>query len=55
MATTIENLHQDMLALRKDVAFIKHVLSEDFELSEEASRGLRKARETPESEYVDLK
>ena len=43
-----------MKELKKDVEYIKGILSEDFELSEHAKKALKEARETPESEYVDL-
>lgn len=54
MATTIEIVHQELVGLKKDIEFIKHALSEDFEFSDEAKKALKEARETPESEYVDL-
>ncbi len=54
MATTIETIHQDILELRNDILVIKDLLSEDFELSEHAKKALKEARETPESEYVNL-
>ena len=54
MATTIDALHQELADIKKDVEFIKHILSEDFELSNEAKQALKEARETPASEYIDL-
>lgn len=54
MATTVETIHKDLVELKKDVEYIKAVLSEDFELSEHAKNALREARKTAESEYVDL-
>lgn len=54
MVTTIETVHYDILELRKDIQIIKDMLSEDFELSDYAKKSLKEARETPESEYVDL-
>jgi hypothetical protein len=54
MKATIETLHQDLDHLKKDVEYIKNILSEDLELSEYAKESLKEARETPESEYVDL-
>ena len=54
MATTIDALHQELADIKKDVEFIKHILSEDFELSNEAKQALQEARETPASEYIDL-
>lgn len=54
MAKTIESIHHELMELRKDVIFIKHALSEDFELSDRAKKALAKARKTSESKYVDL-
>lgn len=50
----INTIHKELVVLKRDVALIKSMLREDFELSEHAKRELKKARETPESEYVDL-
>ena len=50
---TLETLHEEMKELKKDVEYIKGILSEDFELSEHAKKALKEARETPESEYAD--
>lgn len=54
MATTLETLHKDLKKLKKDIEYIKNILSEDFELSEHAKKLLKNARKTPVSEYVDL-
>ena len=52
MTTSIETIHEELEALRKDVTFIRHVLSEDFELSEEAQKGLEEARKTPVKDHI---
>lgn len=54
MEATLETVHYDLMKLQKDVEYIKAVLREEFELSDYAKKELREARETPESEYVDL-
>ena len=54
MAITIEHLHKDIVYLKRDIELIKHILEEDYELSEKVKKALARARETPESEYVDL-
>lgn len=54
METTIEHLSKDIACLRRDVELIKHMLEENYELSEEGKEALARARETPESEYIDL-
>ena len=54
MDATIEHLRKDIISLKRDVALIKHILEENYELSEEALEALSKARETSESDYIDL-
>jgi hypothetical protein len=48
-------LHDEVAELRRDVTFLKHALSEEYELSPAARKALAKARKTPESAYVDLR
>ncbi len=55
MAMTIEHLHEDILSMKKDLAFIKHALEENFELSDEARKELKEAMAVPDSELVSLK
>ncbi len=38
--------------LQKDMEFVKKVIAEDFELSDEAKKELKKARATPKEEYA---
>ena len=54
MATSIEMLHKELVGIKKDIEYIKQMIQEDFELSDEAKKALKEARKTPESEYVDL-
>jgi len=54
MDKAIKSIQDEITKVRKDLDFIKHVLSEDYELSDEAKKGLEEARRTPESEYIDL-
>jgi len=54
MATNIETIHREIIELKKDMTYIKDILSEKFELSDYAKKSLKQARETPESKYVDL-
>jgi len=50
----IDSIQSDLSQIKKDVEFIKHVLQEEYELSDEALGALEEARKTPESEYMDL-
>ena len=54
MAITNEELHKELQELKKDMQLLKSILDEDFELSEHTKKALKEARNTPESEYVDL-
>jgi len=54
MEATIETIHSDLLDLKKDMDYIKTLISEDFELSDHAKNALSEARETSTSEYIDL-
>ncbi len=50
----IEHMHKDIETLKRDVSIIKHILSEEGELTEEAEKRLLKARQTHDSEYLEL-
>jgi len=47
-------MHEDLETLKRDVSIIKHILSEEGELSEAAKVRLSKARKTSLSEYETL-
>ena len=58
MNQTVEHMHKDLEDLKRDMAIIKHILSEEGKLSGYAQKELQEARKTPESEYIkheDLK
>ncbi len=48
----IAHMHSDLEELKRDVAVIKHILSEEGKVSEKARKELEEARATPDSEYV---
>lgn len=50
----VRHMHEDLETLKRDVAVIKHILSEEGELTEEAKSRLEKARKTPLSKYKEL-
>ena len=50
----IRHLHEDMEMIKQDLAIIKHILSEEGELTAEAQKRLEKARKTPLSHYKEL-
>ena len=54
----MKHLHADIEGLKRDMAIIKHILSEEGKLTSYAQKLLREARATPDSEYIkhqDLK
>ena len=58
MNQTVEHMHKDLEDLKRDMAIIKHILSEEGKLSDYAQKELQEARKTPDSEYIkqeDLK
>ena len=52
MSTTLKTIQKEMRQIRRDVAFLRHVVEEDYELSDETVRRLEAARKTPLYEYV---
>ena len=56
--TAINHMHEDLEELKRDMAVVKHILSEEGKLSGYAKKLLKNARDTPDSEYIkheDLK
>lgn len=52
MATNIENLHKDLIEIKRDIGLIKHILAEDYELTNYAKKALKEARKTPKSRFI---
>ncbi len=52
--TIMEHMHKDIEVLKRDISIIKHILSEEGDLTREAKKRLAKARQTPDSQYVEL-
>lgn len=48
----VEHMHKDIETLKKDIAVIKHILSEEGKLSQWARKALDDARRTPNSEFI---
>lgn len=45
---------RDIEAMKRDIAVIKHILSEEGQLTDWAKNQLTKARKEPETSYTDL-
>ena len=52
MSQEIEHMHKDLEEIKRDMALIKHILSEEGKLTDFAKNSLEEARITPESEYI---
>lgn len=50
----MKHMHEDMETLKRDVAVIKYILSEEGQLTESAKKRLEKSRKTPLSKYAEL-
>ncbi len=50
--TEVDHMHHDVEELKRDIAIIKHILSEEGKLTAAAKKELSEARKTPDSEYV---
>lgn len=49
---TIQHMHEDLEVLKKDIAVIKHILSEEEKLTDKTRKLLEEARKTPKSKYI---
>lgn len=47
-----KHIDEDLELLKRDVAVIKHILSEEGKLTDFAKKALLKARATSKSEYI---
>jgi len=52
MTQALAHLHEDIEEIKQDVALIKHLLSEKYELSDEAKESLLSARQRSRSTYI---
>ncbi len=55
MMATLKQLETEIIKLKKEVAKIKSIVLDEGELTDWAKKALKKARETPLSEYSTLK
>ena len=49
---SLETIHKELHDLKKDIEFLKHIMSEEFELSEWAKKELAEARKVPDSDLI---
>lgn len=53
MATTPESIHKDMQKIKNELSFLRHIVEEYYDISDEAADKLEKARsEMKNGDYV---
>ncbi|MBI3050829.1 hypothetical protein HYY74_00040 [Candidatus Woesearchaeota archaeon] len=50
---TLETIHRELVNIRGDIEFLKHVMGEEYKLSDWAKKELAEARKIPESGLSD--
>ncbi len=50
----IAHMHKDLESLKREVSLIRHILSEEGELTPEAQARLKNARQTSKTEYLEI-
>ena len=51
-SVSLATIHRELQELQKDLSFVKSVIAEDYELSDEAKKELAEARRTPKEKYI---
>ncbi|MBN2517296.1 MAG: hypothetical protein JXB14_00465 [Candidatus Altiarchaeota archaeon] len=49
---TLAQIHKDLLTLKKEVAHIRLVLDEEYELSDHIVKGVEESRKRPAKDFV---
>jgi hypothetical protein len=52
MTITLETIHKEIKQMQSDLYLLKHIMEEEYELSEKTQEKLDRARKTPRSEYI---
>ena len=52
---TLENLNKNVEEMKNDIALIKNILIEEYQISEQARKDLEEARKTPLSDSISHK
>lgn len=52
IGATLQTIQREISKIRKDLIFLRHMVEEDFELSEQAIKQLQAARKTPLAKYI---
>jgi hypothetical protein len=49
---TLNQIHEELIGLKKEVAHIRLVLDEEYELSDHIIKGVKESRNRPKNEFV---
>ena len=52
MAITLETIHKEIQQIQNNLYLLKHIMEEEYELSEKTQEKLDRARKTPRSQYI---
>lgn len=52
MSVTLETIHKEIKEMKGDLHLMRHIMQEEYELSEETKKKLEFARKTPRSKYI---
>jgi len=52
MAITLETIHKEIQQMQNELCLLKHIMEEEYELSERTQEKLNRARKTLRSEYI---
>ena len=55
MGATLATIHRAIQQIKHEMLFLRHIMEDDYELSEEAKKQLELARMTPRSAYLSHK
>lgn len=49
---TLQTIHRELAEIKGDIEFLKHVMKEDYPLSDWATKELAESRKRPDSELI---
>ena len=50
---TLKTIHEELVDIKGDIKFLKHVMEEEYRLSDWAKKELEDARRIPDSKLID--
>lgn len=49
---TLEQIHKDLIGLKKEIEHLKTLIEEDFELSDDVVKEIEESRKRPSQEFI---